>query len=185
MNPRRERRLLLALAGSAVVLTGALFSGWDPVTPTAEAAENTLIQQCPDPASPGMREVLDALKSKERALDRREKSIDSREGDLRQVEGGLQDRLDELNALREELRTLLQEADADREDRVNGLVKMVEGMRAKQAAPMFTTLEEDLAVDILNRMNRAKAGKLLAALSAKKAASLAEQLTEPVLWGQR
>lgn len=182
MTRRTERNLLLLVGASSVLLTGALFSGWDPISSTAEAADASTIQECPDPASPGMREVLDALKSKERALERREKSIDSREEDLHRVEADLQGRLDDLGAMRDELRTLLDQADGAREERVKGLVKMVESMRPAQSASMMTELDDELAVDVLERMNKGKAGKMLAAMNPDKAASLAEQLTVPVLW---
>lgn len=182
MDRRSQGTLLGVVTVGSVLLTGAFFSGWDPISSPAEAADASTLQECPDPTSPGMREVLDALKSKERALERRAKSIEDREEDLRRVEEGLQGRLDELTALRDELRTLLEDADAEREERVKGLVKMVESMRAAQAATMVAELEDELAVDVLDRMNKGKAGKMLSKMDPAKAASLAEQLTVPVLW---
>jgi len=182
MNRRSERTLLVVVGVGSVLLTGALFSGWDPISSEAVAADASTLQECPDPTSPGMREVLDALKSKERAMERREKSIDDREEDLRRVEEDLQGRLDDLTAMRDELRTLLEDADGEREERVAGFVKMVESMRPAQAATMVSELEDDLAVDVLERMNKGKAGKMLSKMDPNKAASLAEQLTVPVLW---
>lgn len=182
MSRRSERTVLMVVGVGSVLLTGALLSGWDPVSSEAVAADVDRIADCPDPTSPGMREVLDALKFKERAMERRAKSIDDREEDLRRVEEDLQSRLDDLSAMRDELRTLLKDADGEREVRVAGLVKMVESMRAAQAATMVSVLEDDLAVDVLERMNRGKAGKMLSQMDPRKAASLAEQLTVPVLW---
>ncbi len=184
MNRAVERFVLVFVGTGSVLLTGALFSGWDPIAPSAEAAtaEAAALEECPDPTSPGMREVLDALKSKERALERREKSITDREEDLRRVEDDLQGRLDTLTGLRDELRTLLEQADGEREERIKGLVKMVESMRPAQAATMVSELDDDLAVDVLDRMNKSKAGKMLSKMDPDKAASLAEQLTVPVLW---
>ena len=182
MQRQRKTALLGVLTLATVITTGALFSGWEPLSSTAEAADDPVLQECPDPTSPGMREVLDALKAKERALERRARSIEAREGDLRRVEDDLQARLDELATLRAELRELLEQGNAEREARVDGLVKMVENMRSKQAATVVSELEDDLAVEVLDRMNRGKAGKMLAAMDPSRAADLAEQLTVPVLW---
>ena len=48
---------------------------------------------------------------------------------------------------------------------------------------MFQKLDPKLAVDILNRMNRSKAGKLLTALPPDLAAALAERMTAPIALG--
>ncbi len=182
MTRRHEMVLLLAIGASTVLLTGALFSGNVPMAATAEAADTTSIPDCPDLDGTGMRDILNALKAKERTMTRREKSIDAREEDLRQVEKDLQVRLDDLVQLRDEVRSMLEGGDEEREERVKGLVKMVESMRPAQAALIFAELEEDLAVNVLEQMNRAKAGKLLASMTPNEAANLAEQLTEPLLW---
>ncbi len=129
------------------------------------------------PTSPGMNEVLDALEARERALDRREKSIEDRETELREVEDELQARLEELEAVRTEIQVLLDEGDQAREERVLALIKMTESMRSKQAAVFLTELDEDLAVEVLDGMNRTKAGKALALMQPAKAAKLAESLT--------
>jgi flagellar motility protein MotE (MotC chaperone) len=123
-----------------------------------------------------MREVLDALKARERALDRREQSLISREADLRAVERDLEARIDELKVARTGLQAMLQLADEAQEARIKALVKMVESMRAGEAAKMVAELPDPLAVAVLDRMRASKAGKLLAKMAPVKAASLAEKL---------
>jgi len=132
----------------------------------------------PDPETAGMREIIDALKARERALERREQSLIAREADLRQVEADLQTRLEDLQAERAKLEDLLLEADEAKDVRIRAIVKMVESMRSGDAAKMIEELNDDLAVSVLHRMNKTKAGKLLAAMEPRRAAFLAEKLAE-------
>jgi len=127
--------------------------------------------------TPGMNQLLDALDSRERAMDRREQSIDARESELRAVEEELKGRIEELENLRTELQTLMSEGDAQRNERVEALIKMTESMRGAQAAAVLEEMDQDLAVEVLDGMNRGKAGKALAAMPPAKAAELAEALT--------
>jgi flagellar motility protein MotE (MotC chaperone) len=132
----------------------------------------------PNPATAGMREIIDALKARERALERREQSLIARESDLRQVEVDLQTRLKDLRAERAKLELLLTKADEAKEVRIRAIVKMVESMRSGDAAKMVEELDDNLAVSVLHRMNKTKAGKLLAAVEPRRAAFLAEKLAE-------
>ena len=172
---------MVTLLTGIVLFAGGIFTGsqLDGVaTPEALAALTPGPSDVVSSESRGMRAVIDALKSRERAMDRRERSIDAREADLRQVETELEERLAELKALRESLAVMLEESDEVREERVRQLTKMVEAMRSKQAAGVFAELDDDLAVQVLRRMNKAKAGKTLAAMQPTRAALLSEMLTQ-------
>lgn len=135
----------------------------------------------PSAQSPGLQQLADALETRERALERREATLQAREAELRQVEVELQGQVVELEALRAEIQVLLEQADGEREARVQALVKMTESMRSKDAAALLAEVDPDLAVEVLDRMNRTKAGKALAAMPAPTAAALAEDLTRPPL----
>ena len=179
-KPRRRRTLSAAAAGAVIFAAGLVLGGlWgrSPFPPEALAALNPSPSEVVRADSRGMRAVIDALKSRERALDRRERSIEARESDLRQVEAELDARLAELQELRETLKGLLEESDEVREARIRQLTKMVESMRSKQAAGVFAELDNELAVEVLRRMNKAKAGKALAAMEPARAAALGELLT--------
>jgi len=130
----------------------------------------------PDPETAGMREIIDSLKARERALERREQSMAARETDLRQVEADLQARLKDLQVERIKLEDLLEKADVAKDARIRAIVKMVESMRSGDAAKIIEELDNELAVSVLSRMNKTKAGKLLAAMEPRRAAFLAELL---------
>lgn len=124
--------------------------------------------------------LVDALDRRARALDEREHALTTRETALQAAEARLGTRLDELEAMRARLDASLAQADAAREARVAALVTMVESNRAGAIAPVVAGLDDTLAVEVLDRMNRQKAGKLLAALPPDRAAALATRLTRPV-----
>lgn len=126
--------------------------------------------------SRGVEEMAEALESRSRGLDLREKTLVEREADLRAAEERLTRRMEELEATRAALEGLLRQRDERETAQVAALVRMVEGVRAKDAAPIVAELDEALAVQILGRMNRTKGGKLLAEMPPAKAASLAARL---------
>ena len=186
---RRSRTLVLAACLAVVALLGVHPGLVDALAQTDDAEEeapkatNDLLTRRPDaewpnPETAGMREIIDALKARERALERREQSLIARESDLRQVEVDLQTRLEDLRAERAKLEELLEEADEAKEVRIRAIVKMVESMRSGDAAKMVEELDDNLAVSVLHRMNKTKAGKLLAAVEPRRAAFLAEKLAE-------
>lgn len=136
-----------------------------------------------DPAfrgSRGLQRLARELAARDRALARRERTVAQREADILAAEALLAKRLEDLATVREELEALLDKLDEVEEERLSGLVTMTEKMREKQAAAVFVELDEDLAVQVLDRMNPTKAGRALAAMPPEKAARLAEKLTRPI-----
>lgn len=159
---------LAALALAGLTLTGTAAIATE--TPGAATAEASGILP-----SEGIRWLTDKLRQKEHTLDHREATLAAREADLRLAEKKLDDRMRELRALREELGALLSQMDAAREERIVALVRMFEGMRPREAAPILATTETEVALEVLKRMNTMKAGKILAEMEPAVASTLAER----------
>ena len=183
-----ERRVLV---GGGIVLALAFLIGMTGQAGAASGASG-LSRYVPDPAAVlrlcgqeqvGTRELAGELARRDRALKERDQTLAAREAELAEAEKRLDARLAELSALRSEVSKRLDEADEDRAKRLAGLVTMVEKNRPGEIAPMFSALEEPLAVQVLERMNRAKAGKLLAVLDPALAARLAAAMTAPIAVG--
>lgn len=147
--------------------------------PAAEPDVVSTLRWCGEEQA-GNRTLANELKRRERELDDREHSFSARQQGLADAEKRLDARIAALTKLRNDLQGNVAQADDAREVRVKALVKMVESNRAASIAPMVSQLDESLAVEVLDRMNRVKAGKLLAALAPAKAASLAGKLTRPL-----
>lgn len=135
----------------------------------------------------GARALSANLQRRSRELDAREQSIGARSSELAAAEARLRTRLDEIDAARKAaeqaesaLAAKLAEAEAARTGKVVALVQMVEASKPDRVAPMFRELDPKLAVEVLDGMQRTKAGKLLATLPASHAAGLAERMATPI-----
>ena len=122
--------------------------------------------------------VSDLLQRKKEALDRRERTITVRENDLKTAEKRLQVQLENLSAMRQELRMVMKEMDAQQLKEVERLSGMFQKMRDKQAAGILEKIQDPtIAVAVLRRLPNAKAGTIMAAMNKQKAAELAELIT--------
>ena len=177
---------VVALIGSAARAEESASKGDETVSteepvPAEETEASEAREDISAGRSAGYQELAARLKSREASIDRRERSLTDREGDLDAVVERLDARLEELQAIRDEIDAQLKEVDAETLERRNGLVKMFEGMRSKDSAAVMSELDGELAVQVLDNMNRTKAGKLLAALSPVQAARLAEKMARPIV----
>lgn len=167
---RRASLLLLLLAlGPA--------PGWSQ---DAEAQDTDEAARRDVRLSRGQERLASDLKTRERTLDRRERVIAEREQDLKEAEAALRAQMEELKKTKDELQAVLDKIDALTNERLEKLQKTVGSMRDKAAAAMITEMETDLAVLVLDGLNRAAAAAILAKLDPKLAAKLSKLMTNPV-----
>lgn len=127
---------------------------------------------------PGEAAISDQLLEESRALDARERSIAAKEELLRGSETRLRDQVAGNQRLRDEIVTLLERLDAERDEEISRQIKVYEKMRGTQAAPILSEMDEDIVLPILRGMRADKAAKILAAMTPKVAANLSERLNE-------
>lgn len=82
-----------------------------------------------------------------------------------------------LTKLRDEIRTMLDEAKGVKDKKVKQLVDMLSSTKAKQAAQILENMDQELAVKVLSGMRGRTAGEILTFVAAKKAAEFSEALT--------
>ena len=150
---------------------------------TAVGAPGSVDQGIRSEQARGAEAIIDILVQKERGLKRREATLEAREADLRAAEAELNARLEEIKKVREDIEQMLVELDDLQQERVTTLVKMMESMRDKQAAAILNETEDAVALEVLMRMNVAKAGKAMAKMDAARAAFFADKLGSPPLGG--
>lgn len=135
--------------------------------------------------SPVQMQLFEDLTRRRGELEKREKELATREALLKAAERNLDQKYKELNDLRTEVKDLLKQQNEEEQARITSLVKVYEGMKAKDAARIFDTLDMDVLLQVMGRMSERKTAPILAAMNAERARSvtimLAEQKALPTL----
>lgn len=130
-------------------------------------------------------ELLDDLVKRRQALEQREKELMTREALVRATETELDQKLVQLQKLRGEIEALLETQSEEEKARTASLVKIYEGMKPKDAARIFDTLDLDILVSVVGEMSERKLSPILASMNPERARTLtimlAEQKQLPVL----
>lgn len=113
-----------------------------------------------------------------KVLKKREEELAAKERSLKELEAQLSAKTVEIEKLNEQLRQLLDEAKGVKDEQLDKLVKAYANMKAKSAAAVLETMNQDLAVKILSGLGGRQAGEILGFIETRKAAQLSEALTE-------
>lgn len=114
---------------------------------------------------------------KNEALSRREEEIMRKEQSLQQLEKEIDQKLVRLQQLEAKLSQMIEEAQGIKDAKLKHLIDVYSNMKSKQAAAVLETLDPTIAVKILAGMRGRQAGEILTNVEAKKAAKLTEMLT--------
>jgi flagellar motility protein MotE (MotC chaperone) len=132
-----------------------------PEIPEVSVAEKALLLQ---------------LRDRRKELDGREVALSARESLLIAAEQKLNARVEELLALQKKLETLEAARQQREELGWQGLVKVYEAMKPRDAAAIFNDLQMPVLLPVLDRMKEAKAAPILAAMNADKAREVTTEL---------
>jgi flagellar motility protein MotE (MotC chaperone) len=142
----------------------------------AEAAEPRAGEPATPPISDSERAVLLELRQRCQELDSRDLAVTTRESVLAAAEQRLATRVDELQTLQKRLESL-EAARRQREDASwQGLVKLYETMKPRDAAAIFNDLAMPVLLQVLDRMKEAKAALVLSAMNPDKAREVTTEL---------
>lgn len=123
-------------------------------------------------------EMLQSLSKRRDELDKREQQIGAREALLKAAGVEVDRKIAELNKIRGQLEDLLGKQKVAEDERINSLVKIYEGMKPKDAANIFNTLDMEVLLPVIGKMKEAKASPVLAAMDADKARQVTIKLAE-------
>ncbi|MCD8562740.1 MAG: flagellar protein FlbB [Alphaproteobacteria bacterium] len=130
-------------------------------------------------------EMYQDLSKRREDLDARTKDIQTREALLKAAEQELDRKYQELETIRTEIKGLLKEQSEEEQKRIGALVKIYEGMKPKDAANIFNTLDMDILVEVMTKMSERKLAPVLAAMDTDRARAvtivMAEQKKLPEL----
>lgn len=132
-----------------------------------------------DPAYSDIKEeIFKDLADRRKQLDVREKAVAGREALLEAGQKELDRKYAELTAMRDEIRSLLKKQSEEEDARLASLVKIYTGMKPKDAARIFNTLDLDVLVDVVGKMPEGKSSPIIAAMDAERARALTMLLAE-------
>ncbi len=183
----------VAGAGAAVrasVLPAAQAAGHDPADAAARnaapapaaptSAAPALAEAKPPPQDPPIsdseRALLLELRQRREQLDAREAGLATREAVLAATERKLSGRVEELQALQKKLEAL-EASRVQREDSGwQGLVKLYENMKPRDAATIMNELDMKVLLQVLDRMKEGKAAPILSAMHPDRAREVTDGL---------
>src|SRR5580704_11015707 len=149
---------------------------------TAQGAAGVppVMPSMPVPPAPavgaGERTVLLELRRRRDELDARETMVTTREATLAAAELRLGARVGELQTLQKKLEDLEQAREQRDDASWQGLVKLYETMKPRDAAAIFNDLDMPVLLGVVDRMKDAKAATVLAAMQPDKAREVTTKL---------
>lgn len=105
-------------------------------------------------------------------LEKREKALATRQALLEAAERELDQKVRELTSLRGEIEGLLVKQSEEEVARTQSLVRIYEGMKAKDAARIFNTLDTDVLLQVLTKMSERKSSPILAEMDPERARTI-------------
>jgi flagellar motility protein MotE (MotC chaperone) len=128
--------------------------------------------------SPAELQVLQSLGARRGQLDQRETDLETQLALLAAAEAKLDAKVKALTGLRGDIQGLISQADAKEAAEIDRLVKVFEGMKAKDAAPRFTALDDSVRLPIAAKMKERALSAMLAQMPPAEAKKLTEAMAK-------
>lgn len=151
-------------------------TGKPPPASPDQASEARTVPTGPPPMTDGEKAVLLDLRQRRQELEAREASLADRESMLAAAEKKLTERVAELRDLQTRLEGLEANRKRQEDSAWQGLVKVYEDMKPRDAAAIFNDLGMPVLLAVVDRMKENKAAAILAAMTPDKARDLTTQL---------
>ena len=141
-----------------------------------KAPEKPPIPEGPPPVSEAEKTLLLELRERRKELETRDAAIAARESIAAAAEKKLSSRVEELQALQKRLEGLDANRKQQEDSAWQGLVKVYETMKPRDAAAIFNDLAMPVLISVLDRMKESKAAAVMAAMSPDRAREATTQL---------
>ncbi len=123
-------------------------------------------------------ELFEDLKNRRQELDQQKRELSVREALLKTAEKELDQKYQELISLKTEIESLLVTQSDEEQKRIVSLVKIYEGMKPKDAARIFNTLDLDILLAVVSQMSERKSAPVIASMSPERARTLTTMLMD-------
>jgi flagellar motility protein MotE (MotC chaperone) len=170
-----------AASGKAADPLAAINAALPVPSKSAKAAEpKTADQFSDDLAASGISaaemDVLTSLADRRDALEQRQRDLDLRANIIQATEKRVDGKIGELKALQAKIESLIGQRDAKELEQLDGLVKVYTAMKPKDAARIFSALDDNVRLGLAGRMKPDVVAGIMAALPAEVAQKLSLQL---------
>src|SRR3954453_8091060 len=176
----RAERGILAVARAAGAEAEAGGGRAKPPPPPAVEQKPSCANAAPEnpPISDSEKAILLDLRERRKELDARAEATAERESLLAAAEQKIAARIGELQALQKKLEGL-DAAQKQKEDAGwQGLVKLYEAVKPRDAATIFNELSMPALLQVLDRMKEAKAAAVMSAMAPEKARDVTAELAQ-------
>ncbi len=126
--------------------------------------------------SPAELQVLQSLGARRGQLDQRESDLSTQIALMAAAEAKLDAKIKTLNGLKGQVQGLLTQSNAKEAAEIDRLVKVFEGMKAKDAAPRMVMLDDSVRIPIAAKMKERALSAILSQMPAPEAKRLTESL---------
>jgi flagellar motility protein MotE (MotC chaperone) len=141
-----------------------------PGSDTASAADEDV--------SPAEMEVLKQLSARREELDKRAKDLDTHEAFLKVAEQRVDQKIKEMETLRTQLQTMVNQVSEGQAAQLDNLVKVYETMKPEDAAKIFETLDMPILLRVVQRMKPKSTAPILAKMAPEKAKDVTVALSK-------
>jgi flagellar motility protein MotE (MotC chaperone) len=121
-------------------------------------------------------DVLTSLSDRRDVLDQRQRELDLRANVIATAEKRVDDKIAQLKTLQATIERLLGQRDQKEVEQLDGLVRVYSAMKAKDAARIFTSLDDEVRIGVAGRMKADIMAGILSSLPADVAQKLTVQL---------
>lgn len=115
------------------------------------------------------------LNKRKEVLEKKEKELSQLEEELQKRQSEIEGKIKELEKTRAQIAGVLQDRVKTDEERVDKLVQFYSNMKPTNAAKIIATLEEGLAITILNKMKKQEAAAILNFIEPQRAKEISER----------
>lgn len=122
-------------------------------------------------------EVINDLKDQRQKIQDKEKELSLREEELAKKEKSLNEELGKLEEIKKEVLTIQQQLEGKQEEQLSKFVETLEKMSPKATAKVLGSVQENLAVQVMNRISTEKLAKVMNVMPPDKSSRLSELLT--------
>ncbi len=126
--------------------------------------------------SPAEMDVLTALADRRDALEERQRELDTKANVLAAAEKRVDDKIAQLKALQTQIEALLGQRDTKETEQLDGLVRIYTAMKPKDAARIFSSLNDDVRIGVAGRMKADAMAGIMSALPADIAQKMTVEL---------